>query len=139
MNRNEQVNGEKMWEYISNIGKALRKYRTEIAVGVVCSVAIPVFVGCAEIGESMAEGFREGSGEPPKASRDYIPDGNTPTIIIIDSHDHGYDDWYWRFQNQKAELKKIEEQQRHEGARIRAHTQKMLREMELKRKLREQR
>lgn len=39
MNRNEQVNGEKMWEYISNIGKAIRKYRTGIAV-TTCSLVL---------------------------------------------------------------------------------------------------
>ena len=53
-----------MWEYISNIGKAIRKYRTEIAIAA-CSLAIPFFAGCdsmpgdnRRISEIMSEGRR---------------------------------------------------------------------------------
>ena len=58
MNRNEQVNGEKMWEYISNIGKAIKKYRTGIAIAA-CALAIPL-AGCGDIDKLN----RAGPGQP---------------------------------------------------------------------------
>ncbi len=45
MNRNEQVNGEKMWEYIGKIGRKIKKYKTEIAV----SLLLPLTFGCTDL------------------------------------------------------------------------------------------
>jgi len=134
MNRNEQVNGEKMWEYIRNIGKAIRRYRKEIAT-VVCSLTVPFLVASCAPGE-WEEFWTEQRREWDKIAEESNREGGH-------HHDH-YDPYAWermswRTQREIEKLKKIEEQQRLEGARIRAHTQKMLLEMELKRKLREQR
>ena len=89
-----------------------------------CCLPLFLFVGC----DSIAEGLAEGG----KSLKEYNP----PEHHRIDVDG---DDSYWRMEWEKEKLRRLEEQQRLEGARIRAHTQKMLKQMELERKLREQR
>ncbi len=48
-----------MWEYIGNLGKAIRNYRTGI-VATACSMAISFFGGC----EGINELNRAGPGQP---------------------------------------------------------------------------
>ncbi len=77
MNRNEQVNGEKMWEYISKMGRYLaetmKEYKTELAV-TGCSMALPIIFGCAE---AWQESYREMSkiNDPPAQK--------APEVIVI--------------------------------------------------------
>ncbi len=130
MNRNEQVNSDKMWEYISNVGKAIRKYRTEIGITLLSSLALPFIFSC-NIQEDLADIRRES--EERRANRLANIDVN---VQHYHNHDN-LDDGYWRREYEREKSRRFIEQQRLKNARIRANTEKMLRKIELDRKRRE--
>jgi len=126
MNRNDQVNSEKMWEYIRNIGKAIRKYRTGIAV-TGFFIAMPFIGGCSEplvtypsTNNQQMPGCRNGS---------HYPIGYWQMKSDIEG---------MRRQQSIEELRRIEREAALSGARIRAHTRKMLYEMQLRDQVRRQ-
>lgn len=77
MNRNEQVNGEKMWEYISNIGKGMKKYGIKIGA-TAFSLSMLFTLGCAE---AWQESYRELS-----KINDGPPAQQAPEVIVIRDH-----------------------------------------------------
>ncbi len=115
MNRNEQVNSEKMWEYIRNIRKAIRKYRTGIAVAG-CSLALSFSAGCAGFlyGEEAEKAWREGRGF-----------SNTSPEYPIGYWQMKSDIEGMRRQQSIEELRRIEREAALSGARIRAHTRRI--------------
>jgi len=121
MNRNEQVNGEKMWEYISNMGKAIKKYRTGIGVGAIITV-MPFISSCAEFWQ---ESYKE------------LAKINDGTQTQSTSYDTSYNDSYWRMQHSINELERIKREAAWDTTRINAASRKILYEMELQKKLKE--
>jgi len=78
---------------------------------------------------------RAGPGQPYSwlTDEEKAADARRP-VVIIDS-----DDGYWKMEWEKEKLRRLEEQQRLDTVRINEHTRRMLKRMELERKLREQR
>ena len=102
----------------------MKRYVNMIII-VVCSLALSVFTGCGAFIEGLAEGGKD--------LRDYNPNENHTHVHVDD------DSWYWRMEWEKEKLRRLERQEALEAARIREHTRRMLKRMELERKLREQR
>jgi len=108
----------------------MEKHVNMIAIAV-SSLALLFLFGCtqAEWDEFRAEERRKW--DAIAKQREVEPERQ---VIIIDS-----DDSYWRTEHEIEKLKRLERQQALEAARIREHTRRMLKRMELERKLREQR
>ena len=119
-----------MWNYIMGkyLAKTMKEYRTVIVV-TAYSIALPFSIaGCApgEWDEFWSEQRRHwdiAAAESQHSHSNYDP--------------AYWDRMSWRTQRATEELKVIENQQRLEGYLIREHTRKMLKKMELERKMRE--
>lgn len=100
----------------------IKKYRKGIAVAG-CTMMLAFFNGCGAFIEGLAEGGKD--------LKQFNPQENHIHVHVDDS------DPNWRLRRATEDLKRIEEQQRLEGYLIREHTRKMLKKMELERKMRE--
>lgn len=107
-----------------------------IGIAIVLCCLLPLFsAGCEGIQEEINALNMAGPGQPyswltdeERAAQQRRP------VIIIDS-----DDSYWRMEHEMEKLRRLGQQEALSGARIREHTRRMLKRMELERKLREQR
>jgi hypothetical protein len=89
----------------------MRRHANKIAIAM-CSLALPVMVGCAEVKSELRKRI------PGLAAN---KDKSDKKVIVID-----VDDSYWQIEYEKEKLRMLEEQQRRQSARIREHIRSML-------------